>query len=149
MNIKVWVSLKLNKNISLLKISYSLFENDNNSIKNIEFLKSKISEFWSSTESFLSSGIGYCILYQNEIVSVCFSDFVARNIHCIDIEPLEDHQGKKLAQKTAHCFVEDCIEKNMFPYWDCMEMNKASVAVAENIGLRNVFNYVGYDFSLE
>jgi len=146
---KGMVEPEIEQEYKLVKMSYSLFENDNNSIKNIEFLQSKISEFWVSTESFLSSGIGYCILYQNEIVSVCFSGFVAGNIHCIDIETLEAHQRKKLAQKTAHCFVEDCIEKNMVPYWDCMEMNKASVAVAENIGLRNVFNYVGYDFSLE
>lgn len=133
----------------VVKICNSLFENNNNSIKNIGFLQSKISEFWSSPKSFLSNGIGYCIIYQNEIVSVCFSGFVAGNVHCIDIETLVAHRGKKLAQRIAHSFVKDCLENNMVPYWDCMEVNKPSVAVAENIGLRNVFNYVGYDFSLE
>ncbi|WP_121641293.1 GNAT family N-acetyltransferase [Virgibacillus sp. Bac330] len=126
-----------------------LFENDNNAIKNTAFLQRKILEYWGSVESFLRNGMGYCMVYQNEIVSVCFSGFVAGNIHCIDIETLKAHQGKKLAQRIAHHFVEDCMENNLVPYWDCMEVNKPSVAVAENIGLRNIFNYVGYDFSLE
>ena len=140
---------EIEQEYKFVKMCDSLFENDNNSIKNIEFLQSKISEFWTSLEDFLSNGMGYCILYKDEIVSVCFSGFVAGNVHCIDIETLEAHQGKKLAQKIAHRFVEDCLKNNMIPYWDCMEMNKPSVAVAENIGLRNVFNHVGYDFSIE
>ncbi|WP_408057173.1 GNAT family N-acetyltransferase [Ureibacillus acetophenoni] len=38
------------------------------------------------------------------------------------------------------------LERGMFPYRDCMEGNKPSVAVAEKIGFKNVFNYVGYEF---
>ncbi len=121
---------------------------DNNSIKNIEFLRSKILEFWSSFNHFFHHGIGYCIIYKNEIISVCFSGFVAGNIHCIEIETLEAHQGKKLAQKLAHCFIKDCLENDIVPYWDCMEMNQPSVTVAEKLGFKNIFNYVGYDFPL-
>jgi len=133
----------------IVKICKPLFDNDDGSIKNIEFLHAKILEFWGSPESFFDDGIGYCIVYKNEIVSVCFSGFVFENVHCIDIETLEGHQGKKLAQKLAHHFVKDCLENHMVPYWDCMELNKPSVAVAENVGFRNVFNYVGYYFLFE
>ncbi|WP_102272362.1 GNAT family N-acetyltransferase [Cytobacillus massiliigabonensis] len=139
----------IEREYKVIKICHTLFENSNNSIKNIEFLQSKIAAYWSSPESFFNNGIGYCIVYRNEIVSVCFSGFVAGNVHCIDIETLEPHQGKKLAQRAAHRFVKECLENNMVPYWDCMEVNKPSVAVAENIGFRNIFNYVGYEFSLE
>lgn len=137
----------LEKGYTVHKINKSLYENNNSSIKNIEFLHSKIIEFWSTPDSFSSKGIGYCIVYNNEIVSVCFSGFVVENIHCIDIETLEVHQGKKLAQMMAHIFVKDCFEHNMVPYWDCMEVNKPSIAVAENLGFCNTFNYVGYEFS--
>ncbi|HAM81971.1 GNAT family N-acetyltransferase [Ornithinibacillus bavariensis] len=133
----------------VIRICNTLFENKNNTINNIEFLQSKVLAYWSSPEIFLRNGIGYCILYNNEIVSVCFSGFVAGNEHCIDIETLEAHQGKKLAQTVAYSFVKDCFENHLVPYWDCMEMNKPSVAVAENIGFKNKFNYVGYYFSLE
>ena len=88
----------------VIKICNTLFENNEYSIKNIEFLQSKILEFWSSPESFFNNGMGYCIVYKNEIVSICFSGFVVGNVHCIDIETLEGHQGKKLAQKVAHMF---------------------------------------------
>ncbi|MFJ8519074.1 GNAT family N-acetyltransferase [Lysinibacillus xylanilyticus] len=67
--------------------------------------------------------------------------------HCIDIETLEDHRGNKLAQKSAHYFVKDCLAQDSTPYWDCMDSNKPSIAVAENAGFNNVFNYVGYEFS--
>ncbi|MEX3623500.1 GNAT family N-acetyltransferase [Viridibacillus arvi] len=133
----------------VVKISDTFFENNDGPIKNIEFLHSKILEFWASPKSFFNDGIGYCIVYKNDIVSVCFSGFVVGNVHCISIETLEEYQGKKLAQKLAHSVVKDCLESNLVPYWDCMEVNKPSIAVAENIGFRNVFNYIGYYFLFE
>ena len=126
-----------------------LFENKNNSLVNIEFLRSKISEFWSTPESFFQKGIGYCIVYQKKIVSLCFSGFVAENVHGIDIETIEDHQGNKLGQKAAHCVVKDCVSKGMIPYWDCEETNKPSNIIAENIGLENYLNYLVYIFPID
>ncbi|MDW0115111.1 GNAT family N-acetyltransferase [Sporosarcina saromensis] len=135
------------KSIHVIKIEKSLFKDD--LIKNIDFLKGKLLEFWTSIEKFLDAGIGYCIIHQNEVVSICFSGFVVGNVHCINIETLKPHQGKKLAQLVAHHFVNDCLKNNAVPYWDCMEMNKPSVAVAENLGFEKVFEYVGYEFLLE
>ncbi|WP_436866777.1 GNAT family N-acetyltransferase [Bacillus fungorum] len=140
---------KIEQGYTVLKISKTLYENKKNSFKNIEFLQSKILEFWSSHDIFFNEGIGYCIVYDNTIVGVCFSGFVVDNIHCIDIETIEDHRGGKLAQKMAHSFVIDCLENDIIPYWDCMELNKPSVAVAENTGFTNAFNYVGYYFPFE
>ena len=139
-------ALPIEQGYSVVKMSETLYNNSNNSIKNIEFLHSKILEFWSSPKCFFNEGIGYCIVYNNEIVSVCFSGFVVENVHCIDIETLQEHQGKKLAQKVALTYVEDCLDNNIVPYWDCMESNKPSIAVAENIGFRNIFTYKGYEF---
>jgi hypothetical protein len=133
-----------------IKITKDILENKGYlTIKNIDFLQSKILEFWTSFERFLDYGIGYIAVYENEIVSVCFSGVVAGNVHGIDIETLKHHQGKKLAQKVAHFFVNDCIENNITPYWDCMEINKPSVSVAENIGFENKFNYIWYSISFE
>jgi len=142
-------ALPIEQGYSVVKISETLYNNSDNSIKNIEFLHSKISEFWSPSKRFFKEAIGYCMVYKNEIVSMCFSGFVVENVHCIDIETLEEHQGKKLAQRVASTFVEDCLDNNIIPYWDCMESNKPSIAVAEKIGFRNIFNYKGYDFPFE
>ena len=140
---------EIEQEYTVLKMSKALYENSNNTFKNIDFLQSKIFEFWSSPDCFFNEGIGYCIVYDDLIVSVCFSGFVFENIHCIDIETIEGHQGRKLAQKIAHSFVKDCLENDIIPYWDCMELNKPSVAVVENVGFTNVFNYVGYYFLFE
>ncbi|HDR7795546.1 TPA: GNAT family N-acetyltransferase [Bacillus luti] len=140
---------KIEEGYTVLKMSKALYENKGHVFKNIEFLQSKILEFWSSTDRFFNEGIGYCIVYDDLIVSVCFSGFVFENIHCIDIETIEEHQGRKLAQMIAHSFVKECLENNIIPYWDCMELNKPSVAVVESIGFTNVFNYVGYYFPFE
>ena len=141
--------LPIEHGYSVVKISDTLYSNTDQAMTNIEFLYSKIAEFWSSAEEFFQEGIGYCIVCKNEIVSVCFSGFVVDNVHCIDIETLEEHQGKKLAQRVAAAFVEDCLDNNLVPYWDCMESNKPSVGVAENLGFRNRFNYKGYEFPFE
>ena len=140
---------KIEEGYTVLKMSKALYENKGHVFKNIEFLQSKILEFWSSPDRFFNEGIGYCIVYDDLIVSVCFSGFVFENIHCIDIETIEEHQGRKLAQMIAHSFVKECLENNIIPYWDCMELNKPSVAVVESIGFTNVFNYVGYYFPFE
>ncbi len=139
--------LAIEQGYKVVKICETLFENNDYSIKNIEFLHSQILEFWSSSETFFSVGIGYCMIYKDEIVSICFSGFVVGNVHAVAIETIEGHRGKKLAQKIAKSFVTDCLNNNIVPYWDCMESNKPSIAVAENIGFKNVFNYIGYDFS--
>ncbi|MDX8047201.1 GNAT family N-acetyltransferase [Gracilibacillus sp. S3-1-1] len=134
---------------SVHKISQSFYDENKDKYHNFPFLENRILESWSSIESFLNKGIGYVLVYEHTIVSVCISGFVADNVHCIDIETLAEHQRKKLAQKLAHMFVKECLDKGMIPYWDCTEVNKPSIAVAENVGFKRQFNYVGYEFSLE
>ncbi len=128
------------------KIDKALYEN--NAIENNEFLHTNISEFWASTQDFFDKGIGYCVVFDHEIVSICFSGFVAEKLQCINIETVEEHQGKKLAQKAAHLFVKECFEKNQIPYWDCMVENSPSVAVAEKLGFTKKCEYKGYEFPI-
>ncbi|WP_421385254.1 GNAT family N-acetyltransferase [Bacillus salacetis] len=134
----------------VIKITKNIIDSKGcSTFKNVEFLHSKILEFWASFEKFIKEGIGYIAVYENEIVSVCFSGVVAGNVHGIDIETLKYHQGKKLAQKVAHAYVNDCIQNNIIPYWDCMEINKPSVSVAEKVGLQIKFNYIWYRIPFE
>jgi GNAT acetyltransferase len=128
-----------------VKITKSILENSGSeTYRNIEFLQSKLLQFWPSFDRFLLHGVGYMVVYEKEIVSICLSGVVAGNVHGIDIETLPHHQGKKLAQKVTHAFVQDCFENEITPYWDCMEINLPSVSVAENIGFRNKLNYSWY-----
>ncbi len=89
---------------TIVKMNKALYENHNNSISNIEFLRSKILEFWSTPDSFFDRGIGYGVIHGKQIVSVCFSGFVAEGVHCIDIETLEAHRGKKIGAHGCSSF---------------------------------------------
>ncbi|MGD6801964.1 GNAT family N-acetyltransferase [Rossellomorea vietnamensis] len=134
----------------VIKITKEILVNEvTSSYKNIEFLQGKILEFWVSYDRFLDDGLGYCLVFGNEIVSVCFSGVAAGSVHGIDIETLKDHQGKKLAQKGAHFHVKDCLENSITPYWDCMEINRPSVLIAENLGFTNTFNYRWYSITFD
>lgn len=139
----------IKQDYSVLKINKELYENKNNPLENMGYLRSKISEFWSYPDDFFQKGIGYCISYQNRIVGLCFSGFVAENVHGIDIETLVEHQGNKLGQKAAHYVVQDCVSRGMIPYWDCEEVNKPSNKIAENIGLENYLHYLVYIFPID
>ncbi|MEI2666253.1 GNAT family N-acetyltransferase [Rossellomorea sp. LJF3] len=140
----------LEQGYKTVKITKSMVENNGSeTYRNIEFLQSKVLQFWPSLERFFRHGVGYMVVYENEIVSVCFSGVVAGNVHGIDIETLPHHQGKKLAQKVAHAFLQDCLENEIIPYWDCMEINEASVSIAEKIGFRNKLNYSWYSVPFE
>ncbi|WP_058308183.1 GNAT family N-acetyltransferase [Gracilibacillus massiliensis] len=131
------------------KIDKALYNNENNEIENIDCLRSNIKEFWSTSDNYFEKGLGYCIIHNRQIVSFCFASFVAGNLQCINIETLKEHQGKKLAQKVAHHFVKECQEKGMIPYWDCMEVNLPSAAVAERVGFTKIFEYKVYEFPIQ
>lgn len=139
---------ELNQECDVMEVSRKLYENDDNFIHNIKFLHSKILSFWASPDHFFEKGIGYCVVHRNQVVSICFSGFVAGNVHCMDVETDEAFQGKKLAQTAGRQFVIACLERNEIPYWDCMESNKASISVAERLGFTRVFSYSGYAFPL-
>ncbi|WP_442600745.1 GNAT family N-acetyltransferase [Paenibacillus sp. KN14-4R] len=119
-----------------------------NNINNLKLVETKIMEFWGSANDFFENGMGYCILHDNHIVSVCMTGFRYKNIHGIDIETIGSYQGKKLAQNAVHSFVENCFINGFIPYWDCMEVNYPSNAVAKRIGFKKEFSYKGYEFEL-
>ncbi|MGN7312973.1 GNAT family N-acetyltransferase [Alkalicoccobacillus gibsonii] len=121
----------------------------NNKIKNLPQLKEEILEFWPSIHSFLHHGLGYCMIYEHEIVSYCFSGYVAGNVHCMGVETYKPYRGRGFAKHVAAAFIKECLDSNKIPYWDCMETNLASVAVAEKLGFKQQFDYQGYDFSLK
>ncbi|MFB4164113.1 GNAT family N-acetyltransferase [Alteribacillus sp. JSM 102045] len=114
---------------------------------NITYLHRKINESWFSAEDFFKQGIGYCIVLEDEIVGLCHTNFTTDNRQCIAIETSEAHQNQGLAKKMAHEFVQNTLKQGYTPYWDCMEENKPSQAVAKHIGFHHHFSYKGYVFS--
>ncbi|MDR0267259.1 MAG: GNAT family N-acetyltransferase [Paenibacillus sp.] len=121
---------------------------ENAEIENIEFVKSKIMDFWEDEKKFFEQGIGFCILHKHYVVSLCITGFRYKDFHGINIETIKSYQGRKLAQRVVSYFVDYCFAKGFRPYWDCMETNHPSNAVARNIGFIKEFGYKGYEFRL-
>ncbi|MBA2176367.1 GNAT family N-acetyltransferase [Halobacillus locisalis] len=121
---------------------------ENTGYSNRDFVESKVLDYWETIDDFSDKGFGFMIINQQEIVSLCFSAYVFEGVHGVHIETLPPYQGKGLAQKVAHKFVQDCFTNGTVPYWNCLERNQSCIAIVENMGFTNVFNYVGYEFPL-
>jgi GNAT superfamily N-acetyltransferase len=113
-----------------------------------EFLLSKTDSFWSNAETFLDLGLGFVLLRENEILSACISSFVSRLIHVVDIETLEGYRRNGYAQAVGRQFVDACLERKLWPYWDCMAENVPSGKLAEKLGFVQRDEYVLYSFRL-
>ncbi|WP_339146664.1 MULTISPECIES: GNAT family N-acetyltransferase [unclassified Sutcliffiella] len=120
----------------------------NNRAVNKKGMVDKVLDSWSSMEDFFENGIGYCVTFNNRIVSTCFTLFTDGKFHAIAIETAKEHRGKKLAQHLTYHFIKACVDANKIPYWDCVEQNKASIAVAEACGFEMVYRYAGYEFPI-
>lgn len=108
---------------------------------NQTFLEKKILRFWDSIDFFLQQGFGYIAEHNNNVVSLCFSAFIADQTHAIDIETLERYKGNNYGKAVARAFVEECKQKGINPYWDCSPDNIGSNRLAKSIGMTPYFNY--------
>ncbi|WP_169457904.1 GNAT family N-acetyltransferase [Ottowia thiooxydans] len=90
--------------------------------------------YWRSAADFHRHGIGFCVLYEAEIVGICYTCFTWNGHHDIDIMTSEKHQRKGLRLAVARAFIEHCIRNGLTPDWDCWSKNLASVQLAEKLG---------------
>ena len=138
-------NLEFEDKYTLKEVNEDLLKNDK---YNLEFIKSAIYEWWDSINDFIKHGVGFCILYNNTAVCSCVTSFMTDNSMESHIETLENHRKKGLATKAVGEFVKYCRDNGYVPYWDCMEKNFGSRALAEKFGYNKEFEYFLYDFKL-
>ncbi len=117
-------------------------------LENRKFLHSKLSRFWSDHDLFLSAGIGFAIIEEQAIASLCFSAFVAESTHVVDVETVAAFQNNGFAEMVAIAFLQECSRRRFNLYWDCMSTNSGSRRLAEKIGLAMVRKYTLYSFQI-
>ncbi|SEO33212.1 GNAT acetyltransferase [Amphibacillus marinus] len=119
----------------------------NTKINNIEFLVSEVELYWGSIKTFLEKGgLCYCIIHEEEIASICYSAFVHRETQVIGVVTEEKHRGMGYAFQGAHALINECLQINNVPYWDCTEENTASKRLAEKLGFEKVSKYFCHYF---
>lgn len=102
----------------------------------ITLIKDTINQYWGSIDKYLSESkaIGYCIVQDNKVVSLCYTSFLSDEYNEIGIETLSEYRQKGYAEAAAYHTVKKLLSINETPYWDCTTTNIGSYKVAEKIG---------------
>ncbi|MEO7548600.1 MAG: GNAT family N-acetyltransferase [Ramlibacter sp.] len=90
--------------------------------------------YWKSAAEFERHGVGFCVIHDGAIVSLCYTCFAWNGHHDIDIMTTETDQRKGLGLLVACAFIEHCLSNGLTPDWDCWSRNKPSVALAAKLG---------------
>jgi len=144
--------LELAEGVTELKDTYSIRKIDakllNEQDLDVEFVKSNVLEWWGSIKNFSKHGIGYCIMHDKQAVCSCVSSFYDGHEIESHIVTKEAYRKKGLATVAVSEFVKESHLKNLELYWDCMEKNEGSRALAEKLGYVKSFDYTLFEFSL-
>ncbi|WP_212936917.1 GNAT family N-acetyltransferase, partial [Bacillus hominis] len=133
-NADVFNHTKLQSFISALPKGYELRKIDehianNPSLHNVS--EDFISQF-CSIDDYVNRGIGYCILYNGEVVCGASSYSIYDDGIEIEVATDFDHRRKGLATVVCAALILDCLEKGKYPNWDAA--NSTSAKLADKLG---------------
>lgn len=101
-------------------------------------LDSTCMDQWGSPEAFVSKGIGYCILHEGELASVCYAVVTGGGYAELSIHTMKNYRNKNFALITCSAFIEECLERNLTAIWDAGCDNKPSNKLALKLGFCKV-----------
>ena len=134
---------QLKSNYRVKAIDQKLLAGD---LSNYDHLESIILNWWESFESFLKHGVGFCVMHNTKIICTCLTSFRKKGQMALDIHTLKEYRQQGCATIAASLFLEYCQANNIEPYWDCMETNYASRALAVKLGCQKQFEYMLFEF---
>lgn len=114
-----------------------------------EFLEKRIKQehFMNITDDYKNYGIGYCCIYNDEIIGVASSNIFYKDGIEINIRVKEDYRRKGIATAMASKLILECLRENRKVSWDAANIN--SVGLAEKLGFEYDSTYNIYKFPLE
>ncbi|MBM6649331.1 GNAT family N-acetyltransferase [Bacillus sp. RIT 809] len=125
---------KLQSFISALPKGYELRKIDEHIANNPSLHKVSedfISQF-RSIDDYVNQGIGYCILYNGEVVCGASSYSIYDDGIEIEVATDPNHRKKGLATVVSAALILDCLENVKYPNWDAA--NSTSAKLAEKLG---------------
>lgn len=93
---------------------------------------------WTSAENFLENGFGFCILYNNEFISVCNTFYVTSEYATLDIWTSDKYRNQGFATIVASAYIAKCLEQGLTPIWDADAGNDKSNKLAVKLGFKNL-----------
>ena len=117
-------------------------------LKYIESVVGWILSFWYTTESFLGTGFGFCLLRGSVVASWCLTVYASGRDVELGLATVFDYRDRGYATLTAGACAEYTVNKGLIPHWHCDEENLPSIRVAEKVGFANPTRYDVYTFAL-
>ncbi|MGY5877186.1 MAG: GNAT family N-acetyltransferase, partial [Candidatus Thorarchaeota archaeon] len=102
----------------------------------------EIIDFFGSVEEFLQNGFGYCITYNDEVVSVAATGTpILGNDFEVQVETVNstDHRRKGLATVACAFLLEMALQRGLTPQWDAADARSAQFA--EKMGFCDPVQY--------
>ncbi len=130
---------KLQTYIDNLSKEYNIQAIDKNTAKRI-----KEEKFINITDNYEENGVGYCSIYNNEIIGVASSNIFYKDGIEVNIKVKEGHRRKGIATALASKLILKCLEENKKISWDAA--NLWSVGLAEKLGFEYDSTYNIYKF---
>ncbi|WP_299523872.1 GNAT family N-acetyltransferase [uncultured Lutibacter sp.] len=105
------------------------------------------SNFWDNVNDFIENGIGFSLLYKNQLAATAYSAFIHDKRLEIGIETISDFQGKGFAQLVCSALIDYCFENDFEPVWACRLENVGSFKLAEKLGFEPISEIPYYRLS--
>lgn len=90
--------------------------------------------FWNTATDFVSKGVGYTLLKDDEIVSTCFTSFIVDNKYELGVETTEKYRGKGCSLFPCLTLIHECLSQGFEPIWACRKDNIGSYKLAQKLG---------------
>jgi RimJ/RimL family protein N-acetyltransferase len=105
------------------------------------------SRFWSSGEDVEKNGLGFCLLKDGEVVSICYAAAISDGLAEVDVVTDEAYRGRGLGSLVSRQFIRECLLRGIKPTWDCFTYNTNSLRLAERLGFSELVRYPFYSFN--
>jgi len=127
----------------VVKVDKSLFEQAELDLK---LVKDNIKDWWGDVRKFNEHGTGYCILHEKQAVCTCVTSSYDGQQTQSHIVTMDSFRKRGLATVAVAEFVKEANSDSLGLYWDCMEKNTGSRALAEKLGYEKAYEYKLFEF---
>ncbi len=129
---------------SQLPDGYRLERMDLETIKHVDKrIAMHIPTFFGSSTEFHKMGVGYCIKFEDEVVSMASTFTPYTNEFEIQVDTMNpSHQRKGLATVASSALIIHALENGIVPHWDAA--NEISINLALKLGYTNPKHWEAY-----
>ncbi len=106
------------------------------------------SRFWASAQDVTENGLGFCIIKDGDVVSICYAAAISDGLAEIDVATDEAYRQQGLAVLVSRQFIRECLTRGITPTWDCFAYNTGSRRLAERLGFSELVHYPFYSFNI-